>query len=301
MKIHKPVVLVTGSKGQVGQELQVLAGRYRGFRFIFADVDELDITDSEAVSVFFKNNEIHYCLNCAAYTAVDRAESDVETARKVNVAGAENLAKNCAANEAKLVQLSTDYVYHTGQNTPFTETDSTCPKGVYAQTKLDGDLSALAHGGVVVRTSWVYSSFGHNFVKTMLKLGAERRELRVVFDQIGTPTYAADLASALLEMLQKVENQELDRSVLTGIYHYSNEGVTSWYDFAKAIFDIRKMNVRVLPIETSDYPTPAKRPPFSVLNKAKIKATFGLEIPHWRESLKVCLRLLKNQGTIFFP
>ena len=296
MEQKKINILVTGSKGQVGQELQTLAPGYPSFGFVFVDVDELDITDPGAVQVFFEKNHIDYCLNCAAYTAVDRAESDSRLAEKVNVDGVRNLALACSSHGARILQLSTDYVYHNSQNEPFVETDLPNPQGVYAKTKLEGDYAALdAHpdGAMVIRTSWVYSSFGHNFVKTMLRLGPERKTLNVVFDQIGTPTYARDLAGAMLSIIQKVENQEVERVLWNGIYHYSNEGVTSWYDFAVAIFDIRNLAVKVNPIETSDYPTPAKRPPFSVLNKGKIKATFGLEIPHWRESLKACLQELR--------
>lgn len=295
MTSKKINVLVTGSKGQVGHELQTLAPDFPLFDFTFVDVEELDITDPLAVNAFFKKNKFGYCLNCAAYTAVDRAESDEALAEKVNVDGVRNLALACAAHGTRLLHLSTDYVYHNSQNVPFVETDLTNPQGVYARTKLAGDLAALdAHpsGAMVIRTSWVYSSFGHNFVKTMLRLGPERRELKVVFDQIGTPTYARDLASAMLTVIQKAENQEVEKGFLRGIYHYSNEGVTSWYDFAVAIFGIKKLEVKVHPIETSAYPTPAKRPPFSVLNKGKIKATFGLEIPHWRASLEACLELL---------
>ncbi len=290
-----PLILVTGSKGQVGQELQVLASEFPMFDFMFVDVEELDITDEAAVLGFFQNHPVKYCLNCAAYTAVDKAETQPDIAEKVNVLGVKNLATACASKEAALVQLSTDYVYHNSQNTPFVETDLPSPQGVYAVTKLGGDEAALAHNGMVIRTSWVYSSFGNNFVKTMLRLGHERPELKVIFDQIGTPTYARDLAYSMLDMLRKVEKQEVESYFLKGIYHYSNEGVTSWYDFAKAIFELENMPVKVIPIETKDYPTAAKRPPFSVLSKHKIKATFGLEIPHWRESLETCLGLLNDE------
>jgi dTDP-4-dehydrorhamnose reductase len=252
----------------------------------------LDITDPAAVEAFFEKNPITHCINCAAYTAVDKAESQPEIAWKVNAAGVENLARACAHRNAPFVHISTDYVYHTEKNTPYVETDAANPQGVYAQTKLEGDHLALKHGGMVIRTSWVYSSFGNNFVKTMLRLGAERPSLGVVFDQIGTPTYARDLANAILTILQKAEKQAVKSETLRGIYHYSNEGVTTWYDFAKAIFDHRGMTVKVNAIESKDYPTPAQRPPFSVLNKGKIKATFGLEIPHWADSLDACLKLL---------
>lgn len=297
-KKDQPTVLVTGSKGQVGQELKSLANAYPGFCFVFVDIEELDITNSSAVETFFSKNKVNYCLNCAAYTAVDKAESDTSTAWKVNTVGAESLAKACCKLDALLVHLSTDYVYHTDKNRPYIETDQTNPQGVYARTKRDGDDLALrSHptGTIILRTSWVYSSFGNNFVKTMLRLGIERPELAVVYDQIGTPTYARDLAKAMLDIVQKFENQEVDKSATRGVFHYSNEGVTSWYDLAVAIFEIQRMNVKVRPIESREYPTPAPRPPFSLMNKAKFKNTFKLEIPHWREGLKDCLRLLSNE------
>lgn len=296
MSQNKSTILVTGSRGQVGRELQYWSPKFKQFRFIFVDVAELDITDRAAVDMFFQKNHIAYCLNCAAYTAVDKAESEPEIARLVNVEGVKNLAENCQKTGALFIQLSTDYVYHTGQNIPFKEDAPTHPQGIYALTKLQGDEAALANNGMVIRTSWVYSSFGNNFVKTMLRLGAERESLNVIFDQIGTPTYARDLAQAMLIIVQKAEYGQRERSELTGIFHYSNEGVTSWYDFAKAIFHARKMRVKLFPIETKDYPTPACRPPFSVLNKAKIKAAFGLQIPHWQDSLRACLSLLKGEG-----
>jgi dTDP-4-dehydrorhamnose reductase len=292
MKQQKPIILVIGSKGQVGQELQVLQGDFSQFDFVFVDVEELDITHKKIVDVFFSKNKFAYCINCAAYTAVDKAETEPDVVWKVNVNGVRHLATACAFHDIPFLQLSTDYVYHNDQNTPFKEADPTSPKGVYAKTKLEGDNSALSihpAGAMVIRTSWVYSSFGNNFVKTMLRLGADHPELRVIYDQIGTPTYARDLAAAMLTILQQVENKTIGKEALTGIYHYSNEGVTSWYDFALAVFELRNMPVKVVPIETKDYPTPAQRPNFSVLNKAKIKSVFGLKIPHWRQSLEVCL------------
>jgi dTDP-4-dehydrorhamnose reductase len=284
-------ILITGANGQVGQCFRQLAAQYPQRHFIFNDFPELDITDRKAVSSFFQQKNINWCVNCAAYTAVDKAESEPVLAQKINVSGTKNLAKACAAQGIPLVHLSTDYVYHNRQNTPFREGDPVSPKSVYARTKLAGDRAAMKANplAMVVRTSWVYSPFGNNFVKTMLRLGAERPSLNVVFDQIGTPTYAPDLAAAILLVIQKVERKEVPRENLGGVWHYSNEGVTSWYDFAKAVFEIKKMPCRVNPIETKDFPTPALRPPFSVLNKAKIKAAFGLEIPHWRESLEKCL------------
>ncbi|MEL6845107.1 MAG: dTDP-4-dehydrorhamnose reductase, partial [Bacteroidota bacterium] len=229
-------ILVTGSKGQVGQELQTLAPDYPDFKFLFVDVDELDITDGKAVQQFMQKINLDYCINCAAYTAVDKAESDEAMAKKVNVDGVYHLAQACLLHQAEFFQLSTDYVYHNDWNRPLTETAPTDPKSVYARTKLQGDEMAqkILPSSVIIRTSWVYSSFGHNFVKTMRRLGSERDNLNVVIDQIGTPTYARDLAQAMLQMISKVENDEVERSALSGIYHFSNEGVTSWYDFAHA-------------------------------------------------------------------
>ncbi len=286
-------ILVTGGNGQVGNELQFLAKNYPDFKFLFTDYQELDITDADAVLQAFKEHQFDFCINCAAYTAVDKAEEDAEKAHAINVTGVENLAAACEAVGAQLLQLSTDYVYHNSQNTPFKENDTTNPQSVYASTKLAGDEAALAKGGMVIRTSWVYSSFGHNFVKTMLRLGAERDKLTIIFDQIGTPTYARPLADAMLTIMQQATKDSTAKAKLSGIYHYSNEGVTSWYDFAMAIFELRNIEVNVLPIETKDYPTPAKRPPFSVLNKGKIKEAFGIEIPYWKESLKDCLEVLE--------
>lgn len=285
-------ILITGANGQVGQCFRQLAAQHPNRRFVFNDFPELDITAHKAVIEFFRREKgIKWCINCAAYTAVDKAESEPALARKINVTGPKHLAEACAAHGIPLVHLSTDYVYHNRQNTPFRESDPVSPKSVYARTKLAGDRAVLKANpfAIVVRTSWVYSEFGNNFVKTMLRLGAERSELNVVFDQIGTPTYAPDLAAAILLMIQKVENKDVAPETAAGIWHFSNEGVTSWYDFAHAIFEIKKMSCRVHPIETKDFPTPARRPPFSLLNKGKIKAVFGLEIPHWRERLAVCL------------
>lgn len=285
------MILITGGKGQVGQCFQELAAQRPALRFLFVDVDELDITDHRAVRRFFSKNRPTWVVNCAAYTAVDKAESDPVLAKKINVTGAKNLAEACAEIGIPFVHISTDYVYHNRQNTPFKEGDPESPKGVYAKTKLLGDRAALRANPLtmIVRTSWVYAHLGNNFVKTMLRLGKERPTLNVVFDQIGTPTFAPDLAEAILEVIQKVDNQEVERTSIGGVWHYSNEGVTSWYDFAVEIFAMSGVPCRVSPIETKDYPTPAQRPPFSVLNKSKIKATFGLQIPHWRESLARCL------------
>ena len=289
--MKKPTILITGASGQVGSEFQFFAKTHPQFDFIFTDVQELDITNLMDTLAFFDAHTPQYIVNCAAYTAVDKAETDVLLATKINVNGARNLARAAQSMGAMMFHLSTDYVYHNNQNTPFKEDDKTSPKSVYAKTKLKGDLTTLkfCQNAMVLRTSWVYSSYGNNFVKTMLRLGKEREQLNVVFDQIGTPTYARDLSKAILDVIQKVENQEIKPEILRGVFHYSNEGVTSWFDFTKAIFDIRGISCKVNPIESSQYPTPTPRPPFSVLNKAKFRNTLGLSIPHWHDSLIACL------------
>lgn len=287
-------ILVTGASGQLGQELQVLAKQYANWQFIFTSRQELDITNHSAIQSLFEQYNFAYCVNCAAYTAVDKAESDQELAVAINTTAVAYIASLCEQYQTQLIHISTDYVYHNNQNYPFKETDLTSPKGVYAQTKLDGEYLASKNctQTMIIRTSWVYSSFGNNFVKTMLRLAKDRELLTVIFDQIGSPTYAADLAAAILECIAQVESNINDKTLLKGIYHYSNEGVCSWYDFALAIFELTNTNCAVLPIETKDYPTPAKRPHFSLLNKAKIKTSFNLHIPHWRTSLKTCLTKL---------
>ncbi len=292
-----PSILVTGANGQVGCELQYLSKQYPSFTFLFTDVQELDITNQQAVLDFFQQHPIEYCINCAAYTAVDKAESDFDKAFLINVTGTKNLALACEKHQAQLVQISTDYVYHSAQNRPYKETDPTHPQSVYASTKLESDQEAqkICPDSMILRTSWVYSSYGHNFVKTMLRLGKEKETLNIIYDQIGTPTYAFDLAKAILTILEKVQTKEYSQETLSGIFHYSNEGVASWYDFAHAIFDIRDLKCKVNPIETKDYPTPALRPPFSLLDKEKIKRTFDIEIPHWRDSLRRCLQRIAEE------
>ena len=294
INMEKPTILITGAQGQLGNEFRFLSFTHPHFRFIFTDVDGLDITKPRQVMNFFSKNKPRFVVNCAAYTAVDKAETDVKLATKINVNGARNLAKAAQAHGAAMIHISTDYVYHNSQNTPFKEGDKVSPKGVYAKTKLRGDLAALkfCEQTLVIRTSWVYGVYGHNFAKTMLRLGKERDSINVVFDQIGTPTNARDLARAILKIMYKAHHQEVDLKACQGVYHYSNEGVTSWYDFTKAIFDIRQLECHVNPIESAQYPTPAQRPPFSVLNKNKIKEVFGLEIPHWVDSLKTVLKEL---------
>lgn len=283
-------ILVTGAYGQLGSEIKELAALYPSFKFLFTDVDSLDITSDEAVRLFFAGNKVEAVINCAAYTAVDKAESDVETARLVNAVAPGILAKYAAKTAARMIHISTDYVFAGNASKPYSEEQEVDPQGVYGHTKLKGEQRVLAENpdSVIVRTSWLYSAFGNNFVKTMLRLGREREELKVVFDQVGTPTYAADLASALLQILEKPDQ------IVPGIYHYSNEGVASWYDFALAIFELSEIKCKVQPVESHEFSTPTKRPHYSVLNKSKIKNTFGIEIPYWRDSLQLCLNRIEK-------
>ena len=293
-------ILVTGSNGQVGTELQHLAKKFPTFNFTFIDLADLDITDANAVYDFVNGNPFNYIINCAAYTAVDKAEEHEDLVYKVNVEGAKNLAQAAVIRNIQMIHLSTDYVYNNDLRRPLLETDPTNPDSVYATTKLQGDnfVQRMLPSSMIIRTSWVYSSFGHNFVKTMLRLGRDRDELGIVSDQIGTPTYAYDLAKAMLDIISKMENGDLISGKMQGVFHYSNEGVTHWADFAKAIFEIENIDCKVNAIETKDYPTAASRPLYSVLDKTKIKETFDLEIPNWKDSLADCLELLrgKNMG-----
>lgn len=288
------MILVTGANGQLGQCFRQLADQNPTVYFYFVGSSELDITNKRMVRKFFEQHPVSWCINCAAYTAVDQAQKEPAAARKINITGVKNLAEVCAPQGIPLIHFSTDYVYHTKQNTPFKEEDPVSPKGIYARTKRSGERAAMLANPntMVIRTSWVYSEFAHNFVKTMLRLGRERSNLNVVYDQIGTPTYAPDLAAAVLDIIRKTETEAVPPYLLAGIWHYSNEGVTSWYDFAKAIFEIKNIPCAVKPIESKAYPTPAMRPHFSLMDKSKIRTAFGLEIPHWRESLLRCLEKL---------
>ncbi|MDD2828651.1 MAG: dTDP-4-dehydrorhamnose reductase [Sulfuricurvum sp.] len=279
-------ILVTGANGQLGSEIQLISSYYPQYTFTFADRTILDLSNLCTMEDFFETKSFDAIINCAAYTAVDRAESDTELANTINHRFVSMLAKIAKKNHISLVHISTDYVFN-GQNyRPYIETDPTEPQGVYGKTKCDGEnaiLSVASANTVIIRTSWVYSSFGNNFVKTMLRLGRERDSLGVIFDQVGTPTYARDLAQAILEILPNIQNESPE------IYHYSNEGCASWYDFAKAIFELSEVECLINPITTDQYPTPATRPHYSLLNKTKIKNDFNLTIPYWRDSLKECL------------
>lgn len=293
------MILITGANGQLGQCFRQLAEE-RGVRnILFCDSSTLNISDGKAVHSYFREHSIRWCINCAAYTMVDRAELEMSAAYRVNVTGVRNLAKACAQNNAGLIHFSTDYVYQTQQNRPYEETDRTRPVGVYAKTKLAGERAALKInplGTMVIRTSWVYAAHGHNFVNTMLRLGLEKEEIGVVFDQIGTPTYAPDLALAVWELLERSNTEVNLKHQMAGIWHYSNEGVASWYDFAVAIMELGGRTCVVRPIESRQYPTPASRPFFSVLNKRKIKEAFGLTIPHWRTSLQRCIEIKRDKS-----
>ena len=283
-----PNILVTGSKGQVGSELQELAGSY-AYNFYFTDRDSLDITNKESIDAFVKNNSIDTIINTAAYTAVDKAEQDRENADKVNHLAVKHLSEISKEKNIKLIHISTDYVFDGKNYKPYSEDDATNPNGVYGATKLAGEKAMQTinpKNSIIIRTSWVYSSFGANFVKTMLRLAKERDSLGVIFDQVGTPTYARDLVKAILDTLPQVNNKTVE------IYHYSNEGVLSWYDFAKEIMRMAKLDCQINPIETKEYPTPAQRPHYSLLNKSKIKNTYNISIPYWKDSLDKCLRTL---------
>lgn len=285
-----PSILVTGSRGQLGSELQVLAPLYKDFDFLFTDSSTLNIGDKEAVTQVFASAKPDYCINCAAYTAVDRAETEPEKAFQANAAAVGYLAEACNKAGAKLIHISTDYVFDGTANQPIREDSQVHPLGVYGNTKQQGEALALsiATDSIIIRTSWVYSSFGNNFVKTMLRLMTERPSLNVVNDQIGTPTYAADLAKAILEIIVVIETTT-GKDRYSGIYHYSNAGEISWFDFAVAIRDLSHLSCQVNPIPTSAYPTPAKRPAYSVFDKSKISKEFGLPIYPWQDSLQACL------------
>jgi len=283
-------VLITGANGQLGCELQQIIPLYPQFRFFPTDIDTLDICDKQAIERFIVNNCINYIINCAAYTAVDKAEDEIDLCFRINRDAVRNLAE-VACGKAKIIHISTDYVFDGKSEKPLRETDSTNPQSVYGKSKNEGEqvLLETVSDCIIIRTAWLYSSFGNNFVKTMIRLGKERDSLNVVNDQIGTPTYAADLAKAILHIIEESEKSNLFQA---GIYHYSNEGVCSWYDFCLKIHELAGIKTcKVHPISTAEFPTKAVRPVYSVLDKTKIKASFNLTIPHWEESL---INALKN-------
>ena len=287
-------VLITGSNGQLGSEIKELENNYNKVDLIFKDLPELDICNSEALETFIIDHKVNSVINCAAYTAVDKAEEDAEIAERVNSMGVLNLVNALKKVNGKLIHISTDYVFDGDHFSPYKESDPVSPIGVYGKTKRAGELAVInsAIDSIVIRTSWLYSSFGSNFVKIMLRLGSEKENLGVIFDQVGTPTFARDLAKTCLDILTGVNALKISKA--GNLYHYSNEGVASWYDFAISIMELGGVNCKVKPIQTKDYPTLARRPHFSVFNKSKIKTDFEIEIPYWRDSLKDCLEKIKN-------
>ena len=278
-------ILITGANGQLGNEMRVLSAEHPEYIYFFTDVQELNICDEQAVMDFVQKNEIDCVVNCAAYTAVDKAEENVELCDKLNHIAPGFLAKAVATRDAALIQVSTDYVFDGTNHIPYREIEPTSPNSVYGRTKLAGEQEAtsLCEHTMIIRTAWLYSTFGNNFVKTMMRLGREKEQLGVIFDQIGTPPYARDLARAIFVAIAK--------GVPAGIYHFSNEGVCSWYDFTRAIHRIAGITTcHVRPLHTEEYPTPAARPHYSVLDKTKIKETLNIEIPYWEDSLRDCMR-----------
>ena len=280
------VVLVTGASGQLGQAIQFIAKNHSEIKFVFCSSSDLDISNKENCQTVFQNTKPDFCINAAAYTAVDKAESERNKAELINVLGSKNIAEACNNFDVKLIHISTDFVFDGSNDKPYTETQITNPKGVYGQTKLDGEkaIQQVFSKYYIIRTSWVYSQFGNNFMKTMLRLASERTALSVVNDQIGTPTNAVDLAEALVQII--LSNNQQPTNDNYGIYNFSNEGECSWYDFAKKIFEINNVSIDLSAIPTEQFPTPAQRPKYSVLDKNKIKTTFGITIKTWEESLK---------------
>ncbi len=287
-------ILVTGGNGQLGSELRELAQEFPSFEMVFTDVAELDITNAGAVQKIMQAEKPAYLINCAAYTAVDKAEAEPEMARKLNALAPGILATESFKAGCRMIHISTDYVFDGTNHTPYTEDEPANPASVYGRTKQEGEQFCLGNNprSIIIRTAWLYSAFGNNFVKTMIRLGQERDQLGVIFDQVGTPTYAQDLARAILQIVAKTASGE--KEFVAGIYHFSNEGVCSWYDFARAVLEMYGIDCMVNPIHTIDYPTPAKRPHYSILDKSKIKTTFELQIPYWRNSLTKCIEKLKS-------
>lgn len=283
-------ILITGANGQLGNELRLMAENYPQFSYIFTDIAELDICDKAAVGAFVESHEVDAIVNCAAFTAVDKAEGEEAKAAMINSEAPANLAEAIERRGGTLVQISTDYVFPGNACKPIGEDSPTAPESAYGRTKLAGEIAAqkACRNTVIIRTAWLYSTFGHNFVKTMMKLGRERGSLGVVFDQVGTPTYARDLARAIMEILS--------RGAVPGVYHFTDEGVASWYDFTVMIHKLAGISgCKISPIHTEDYPVPAARPHYSVLDKSKIKKTFGIEIPYWVDSLRECVDILLKQ------
>ena len=290
MNHNLQTILVTGANGQLGNELRVIAPEYAGFKFLFVTKEELAIENNEAVSNYFTVHHINYCINCAAYTAVDKAEVEKENAFLINATAVGNLAEVCKKQNVQLIHVSTDYVFDGTSKQPYKETDKTNPVSIYGKSKLQGEEWALQNNPscIIIRTSWLYASFKNNFVKTMLRLMKEKESINIVSDQFGCPTYAADLAAAIMQIITSNKSNKNP-----GIYHYTNAGITNWYEFAVAIKKTTGSTCIVNPISTAEYPTAAKRPAYSVLDTTRITSTFGLTIPAWEDSLQKCLELVK--------
>jgi len=286
------VILITGSNGQLGNELKVVSENFYGYDFIFTDVDTLDITNYDSTSEYIKKTQPDWIINCAAYTLVDKAESEPDKAILINGIAVNNITEAIKGTECRFIHVSSDYVYDGKSNVPYNENVAVNPQSAYGRSKLEGEKYALRHhGSMVIRTSWLYSSFGNNFVKTILRSGAEKESLNVVFDQTGTPTYAADLAEAIMGIVSGVIRNQV--AMNAGIYNYSNEGVCSWFDFATEIIREAGLSCKVLPVLSKEFKQIAQRPTYSVMDKSKIKENYGLIIPHWRTSLLKCIKLLK--------
>ena len=289
-------VLITGSNGQLGSEIKDLASDYENLECVFGDLPKLDICDTKALTSCIVDENINAVINCAAYTAVDKAEEEELIAQKVNSEGVLNLTNALKKVNGKLIHISTDYVFDGNHSQPYKESDPVSPVGVYGQTKRAGELAVINSSidAIVIRTSWLYSVYGNNFVKTMLRLGNDKKSIQVVFDQKGTPTFAKDLAKTCLDILSNAGSTNISKK--GSLYHYSNEGVTSWYDFATAIMEISNIDCQLISIETKDYPTQARRPMYSVLDKSKIKSDFKVTIPHWRDSLTNCIKKINHNS-----
>ena len=287
-------VLVTGCNGQLGSEIRDIYSKYENIEFVFKDLPELDISDADSLNSLIIDKQINAVINCAAYTAVDKAEENIEIAERVNSKGVSNIVESLKKVNGKLIHISTDYVFDGNNSQPYKESDSVSPIGIYGKTKRAGELAVINSkiDAVVIRTSWLYSSFGNNFLKTMIHLGKEKKSLNVISDQIGSPTYARNLAKICLEILLFSDSEEISKK--GKIYHYSNGGIASWYDFAVSIMDYAELNCKVNPILTKEYSTLAKRPHYSVLSKKKIKTDFKVDVPHWKESLKECIIKLRK-------
>jgi len=286
------VILVTGANGQLGNELKVVSKKFYGYDFIFTDIEILDLTSAQQTSEFIQKSKPDWIVNCAAYNLVDKAESEPDVAILVNGTAVYNIAEAIKGTECRLIHISSDYVYDGNSCIPYNELSVPGPSSAYGRSKLAGEKQALLHhGSMVIRTSWLYSSFGSNFVKTILRHAGEKDNLRVVFDQVGTPTYAADLAEAIMSIISGVIRNQF--AMNAGLYNFSNEGVCSWYDFAVEIVNEAGLKCHVNPIHSGEFQMAAKRPSYSVMDKTKIKDTYNLTIPHWRDSLKRCMKLLK--------